>query len=107
MTPTQAEMVIGLIVLLSFGAITAKVAADRSVPGHPLLWFIAGFLLFIIALPLAIFSKPDSRKAELKALKSADAKKCPRCAELVKREALICRYCRYEFGADDDWRVAR
>ena len=31
----------------------------------------------------------------------SDEKKCPMCAELVKRDARICRFCRYEFSASD------
>lgn len=30
----------------------------------------------------------------------AASKKCPKCAEMVKKDAVICRFCRYEFMAD-------
>lgn len=30
-------------------------------------------------------------------LKGAEKKKCPKCAEQVLAEALVCRYCQYEF----------
>jgi hypothetical protein len=40
----------------------------------------------------AVLSKED-RVLEERALRSGKMRKCPHCAELVKREAKVCRHC--------------
>lgn len=60
-------------------------------------WWAFGFILWIVALPAAILIKPTKRVEEEEALAKGDSKKCPQCAELVKREASKCRFCGHEF----------
>jgi len=89
----------GLIVAflsIWFGLLTAKIASEKG--GSFVLWFIAGALLAIIALPLAIFLRPEQ-------IGPASFKKCPKCAEQIQRAALVCKHCRYEFTAQDDLKI--
>lgn len=63
--------------------------------------FLVGFLVSIIFSPLigiimVAITKTNPKGMEKEALKSGEAKKCPQCAELVKVEAVKCRFC----GAD-------
>lgn len=52
------------------------------------LWWLYGALLLLIAMIHAISLKPDEQT-----MLDDGMKKCPFCAEMIKSEAKVCRYC--------------
>lgn len=80
-----------LLIGILIGLIPAVIAQrkGRSFIG----WWIYGTLIFIIALPHALLIKSGQAAIEERQLAKGIMKKCPYCAELIKAEATICRYC--------------
>ncbi len=77
-----------------FGVVSAVIASARG--GSALVGFLVGFVLGPFGVIIAFFLGGERARAE-KDLAAGTSKKCPRCAELVKPEARVCRFCGYEF----------
>jgi len=85
--------------LLAFIAVYAffvwvarKIAVDKGLDSTP--YFVLAIVLTpLVGIIAAIVAKPKTEVVDAKRLAAGTERKCPFCAELVKREAIVCRFC--------------
>jgi hypothetical protein len=84
------------IIAMFLGLIPAAIAhgKGRSFVG----FWIYGAMLFIVALPHSLLIPTNPRVLEAQQLSTGTNKKCPYCAEIIKAEARVCRFCSREVG---------
>ncbi len=87
------------------GAASAIVARSkaRSVPG----WFFIGFLFGPLGFLASLFAGKNEQGLEQLAIARGGVIKCPFCAEIIKSEASICRFCGKAVELDTENQTAK
>lgn len=82
----------GWVVVLALAALIPAFIAARKTPtrqtGTFLTYYVFGLLLWIVAVPAAIWAVKDERR-----------RACPHCAEPVRVEAVVCPHCKRDLPA--------
>jgi hypothetical protein len=81
-----------LVVYVIFCGIAGAIASKKG--RRAVTYFLLSILVTpLIGIILALVARPDVRAIEQERIASGQDRRCPFCAEVVKREAKVCRFC--------------
>ena len=84
-------MLVYFLIGLLAACIVGAVAGSRGRSGFG--WFLYGLLLWPLALIHVLVLPKRAEVLERRQLALGEARKCPHCAEIVRPEARVCRFC--------------
>jgi hypothetical protein len=97
-----------LFIIWIVPSLIAGAIADSKGRSFASYFLVSFFFTPIIGIIAALLINPDPKHVANETLRTGEGKKCPYCAEIIKYEAKVCRYCGRELPADkntDAWAI--
>lgn len=89
----------GILIFVSYIVFCFFVMIGASTRGHSGAGFLVISILFtpVLAAILVLLLRDDTDALNKRAIKEGKMKQCPSCAEVVKKEAVVCPHCHTPF----------